>query len=86
MDSILSSLPAPLLDLVEDELSNNERASDEDMRHYFIECGLSEREARRALIYRDRYLSNIYRVGYTPIRKGHEALRRNPSTGAFEPE
>jgi len=37
------------------------------------------------LIYRSRYLRNIYQKGFTPIRKGFAARRYNPHSRQFEP-
>lgn len=86
MDSILASLPASLLGLVEDQLSNNEVSSDEELLDHFVSEGLTEEQARQALTYRDQYLANLYLDGFTPIFKGSEALRFNPYSRQFEPE
>ncbi len=86
MDPILAALPASLLRLVEDQLSNNEVSSDEELLDHFASSGLTEAQARQALVYRSRYLCNIYREGFTPILKGSEALRFNPYSRRFEPE
>ena len=85
MDSILASLPDSLLRLIEDQLSNNEVSSDEELRDYFIDSGLTEGQARQALTFRGQYLGNIYLDGFTPIRLGNEALRYNPCSQRFEP-
>lgn len=86
MDPILASLPASLLRLVEDQLSNNEVSSDEELLDHFISDGLTEEQARQALTYRNQYLANLYLDGFTPILKGSEALRFNPYSRQFEPE
>ncbi|HCE6035803.1 hypothetical protein LZ639_06225 [Pseudomonas stutzeri] len=86
MDPILASLPASLLRLVEDQLSNNEVSSDEELLDHFISDGLTEEQARQALTYRDQYLANLYLDGFTPILKGNEALRFNPYSRQFEPD
>lgn len=85
MDPILTSLPDSLLRLVEDQLSNNEISADGDLLEHFVESGLTEIQARRALSYRDQYLTYIYLDGFTPIRLGSEALRYNPHSRQFEP-
>ena len=85
MDPILASLPASLLRFVEDQLSNNEVSSDEELLDDFISNGLTEAQARQALTYRDQYLVNIYLDGFTPILKGAQALRYNPHCRQFEP-
>lgn len=86
MDPILTSLPEPELRLVEDQLSNNEVSSDEELLHHFVGSGLTEEQARQALTYRDQYLANLYLDGFTPIHKGSEALRFNPYSRQFEPD
>lgn len=86
MDPILASLPTSLLRLVEDQLSNNEVSSDEELLDHFISDGLTEEQARQALTYRDQYLANLYLDGFTPILKGSEALRFNPYSQQFEPD
>jgi len=85
MDAILAALPASLLGLVEDQLSNNEVCSDEELFDHFFSNGLTEAQARQALTYRDLYLMHIYREGFTPILKGAQALRYNPHRRRFEP-
>lgn len=84
MDAILSSLSEPLLQLVEDQLSHNDDASDGELHAYFVEHGLSDAQARQALTYRTLYWCRIYREGFTPIRKGCDALHYNPHTRQFE--
>lgn len=86
MDPILAPLPASLLSFVEDQLSNNEVCSDEELLDHFIANGLTDEQARQALTYRDRYSANIYLDGFTPICKAGEALRFNPHTRQFEPD
>lgn len=85
MDPILASLPDSLLRLIEDQLSNNELSSHEELLEHFIGSGITEAQARRALTYRDQYLANIYLDGFTPIRKESEALRYNAHSRRFEP-
>lgn len=48
MDPILAALPASLLRLVEDQLSNNDVSSDDEPLDHFISDGLTEEQARRA--------------------------------------
>lgn len=85
MDPMLTSLPDSLLRLIEDHLSNNEVSSDEELLKQFVDGGLTEAEARQALSYRNQYLTHIYLDGFTPIRKGREALHFNPHSRQFEP-
>lgn len=84
-DLMLASLPATLLAFVEDQLSNNEVSSDEELIEHFLGNGLTEAEARQALTYRGRYLSRVYLEGVTPIRKGRGALRFDPHSRQFVP-
>ncbi|MBY4673891.1 hypothetical protein K6W12_24980 [Burkholderia multivorans] len=86
MDIILASLTASLLVFVEDQLSNNEVSSDEELLDLFIVNGLTGEQALQALTYRNRYLCSIYRTGFTPIRNPGVVLRYNPHTRDFEPE
>jgi len=75
MDPILASLPTSLRRLVEDQLSNNEVSSDEELLDHFISDGLTEEQARQALTYRDQYLANLYLDGFTPILKRSASLQ-----------
>ena len=84
MDPILADLPACSLRLVEAQLSTNEVSPDEELLDHFIANGLTEIQARQALTYRDQYLTHFYRAGFTPIRKGKEALKFNPYTRQLE--
>lgn len=86
MDSILTTLPADLLRFVEDQLSNCDVCSDEELRDHFIDNGLTEAQATQALTYREQYLQLIYLEGFTPIRAGAQALHFNPHSRQFEPD
>lgn len=86
MNTTLPSLSDDLLRLVEDQLANNEWASGEELVAYFVEAGLAEEQAREAISYRNRYLVNLYREGFTPIRNPGVVLRYNPHKRDFEPE
>ena len=85
MDSILSSITIAQLHIIEDQLTNNEVSSDQELLDDFIAYGLTEAQARQALTYRSKYLSNIYLDGSTPILKGDQALRFNPDSRKFQP-
>jgi len=86
MDPILAALPASLLRLVEDQLSNNDVSSDDEPLDHFISDGLTEEQARQALTYPDQCFVNLLLDGFTPIHKGSEALRFNPYSRQFEPD
>lgn len=66
--SPLRALSNELVCLVEDQLSNNEVSSEEELRNYFTACGLTGDQAIEALTYRDLYLIHSYANGETPIR------------------
>ncbi len=86
MDPILASLTASLLAFIEEQLSNNEVSSDEELVEHFVGNGLTEAQARQALTYREQYLSRIYLEGFTPIQKGREALHFDPHSRQFVPD
>lgn len=86
MDAIFSNLSNAVLWFIEDQLSNNEDADDNELKACFIQEGLSLEQADQALSYRDRYLGNIYVEGLTPIRHGAAARRYNQRTGQIEPD
>ena len=83
---ILEPLPEDLLRFVEDALSNDENASDDELAEHFAAEGLTPGQARQALTYRTRYLMYVYQTDASPIRKGRATLRFNPYTRRFEPE
>lgn len=86
METAFSDLSNAVLWFIEDQLSNNEDADESELKACFIQEGLSPEQADQALSYRDRYLSNIYVEGLTPIRHGAAARRYNPRTGQIEPD
>ena len=67
-ESPLRALSNELMCLVEDQLSNNEVSSDEELCNYLTACGLTEGQAIEAMTYRDLYLIHSYANGETPIR------------------
>lgn len=78
MNPTLSSASDEVLRFVEDQLSNNDVASDEELHVLFITNGLTDAQATQALRYRSDYLLNIYLGGHTPIRAGDKAVRFDP--------
>ncbi|MEE5091714.1 hypothetical protein V2H26_17150 [Xanthomonas euvesicatoria] len=86
MAPILAALSPSLLAIVEGSLSNDEVSSDEEMQETFIRSGLTEKQARQALTYRDQYLHHIYLEGFTPITSAGQALHFNPHTRHFTPD
>lgn len=85
MDSILSTLTADQLHLVEDQLSNNKVSKDAELETMFIESGLTQLQAIRALKYRDLYLHHFWMFDRTPIREGAYALAIDPRTESLVP-
>jgi len=84
LDPILSTITVDQFALIEDQLSNNEVSSDQEIHALFVESGLTEAQASQALTYRSRYGRHIYLKGHTPILRGDEALRFDPRTARFE--
>lgn len=83
-DPLLSSLAEDLLAFVEDQLSNNDVASDDELKAHFVARGLTDVQATRAIRYRSLYLQNIFLQGHTPIRKNKHAIRFDPQLGRFQ--
>ena len=86
MDAALSTLSKAVLWFIEDQLSNNDDADDDELKDCFIKEGLTPDQADHALTYRPRYAMNIYVDGLTPIRHGTNARRYNPRTHQIEPD
>lgn len=84
VDPMLSRLSDDLLFFVEDQLSNSEVASDEELHAAFVSNGLTNAQATQALRYRSLYLLNIFLRGHTPIRKSKHAIRFNPHVMQYE--
>ena len=85
-DPILGDITARQLALIEDQLSHNGHASDEELQQFFIDHGMTEAQAKRALTYRTRYRRNTYALGASPILTGDDAICINPYTGSYERE
>lgn len=83
MDELLSSITPRQLALIEDQLSNNEVSSHEELHSHFLLAGLTPAQAKQALTYRDVYLREIFLEGHTPILKGDEALKFDPHRCEF---
>lgn len=84
MNPTLSSLSDEMLRFVEDQLSNSDVASDEELHALLITNELTDAQATQALRYRSDYLLNIYLEGHTPIRSGDKALRFDPHHRQFD--
>jgi hypothetical protein len=84
VDPMLSSLGETLLLFVEDQLSNNEVASDDEPLACFVSNGLTGAQAIQALRYRSLYLLNIFLRDHTPIRKSKHAIRFDSNRQQYE--
>lgn len=85
MDSILSTLSADQLRLVEDQLSSNKVSEDAELETFFMESGLTQLQAIRALKFRNLYLHHFWMFDRTPIREGAYALAIDPQTESLTP-
>lgn len=86
MDPAFATLTEAQLRMIEDQLSNNESSTDEELFEFFIEEGIPVTPARQAIeAYRDQYLTEIYLEGQTPIRQGNNARRYAPEERRFRP-
>ena len=52
---------------IEDQLSNDEVSSDEELLGYFVDNGLSLSQSQGVVVHRQDYLLNIYWVGEGPL-------------------
>lgn len=69
MSQLKYGLNADQVTWVEDQLSNDEVSSDEELREYFVSNGLSMPQARDVLTHRQDYLLSIYRIGEGPLHE-----------------
>ena len=89
----MPSRPVPLKDVispsalswVEDQLSNNEASSDEELMKSFLESGLTAAQAQEALSVRSHYQQHIFEHEHTPLRVGDRALRFDAHAREFVP-
>lgn len=84
MDPMFSALTEAQLRVIEDQLSNNESSTDEELFEFFIEEGIPVTPARQAVALRDDYLNRIFEAGYTPIRAGENARFYDPQVRQFK--
>ncbi len=69
MSQLKYGLSSDQVTWVEDQLSNDEVSSDEDLQEYFVSNGLSIPQARDVVKHRQDYLLNIYRIGDGPLHE-----------------
>jgi len=67
MSQLKYGLSSDQVTWVEDQLSNDEMSSDEELLDYFVSNGLSIPQARDLVTHRQDYLLNIYRIGEGPL-------------------
>lgn len=84
MDPRFVELTDSQLQTIEDQLSNNEIANDEELVAFFVDESIPEGVAETAIGFRGQYLTEIYQAGFTPIRAGSQARRYNPYARRFE--
>lgn len=84
MDPRFVELTDSQLQTIEDLLSNNEIATDEELVAFFVGEGIPEGAAEAAIGFRGQYLTEIYQAGLTPIRAGSQARHYNPYARRFE--
>lgn len=83
MNPLFSNLSEQTLSNVEEELSNNDSATNEELVDFFIEkLGLSLEQAEAAVELRSQYLIQIFHQGQGPLRQT-TATAFDPSTGTF---
>ena len=84
IDPLLAPLPDALLDFVEDQLSNNDISSADELHAVLVSNGLTDAQAAQALRYRNLYLCNLFLQRHTPIRKNKHAIRFDAARQQFE--
>lgn len=68
MTSIFTNLSQNILEHVEEQLSNDDVSSNEEMIDFFItELGLSAQQAVAAVALRTQYLQAIFLIGQGPL-------------------
>lgn len=83
--SLKASLAPRTLSWVEDQLSNNDDSSNEELMESFLEAGLTAAQAQEALNVRSHYQQHIFEREHTPLRVGDRALRFDAHAGEFVP-
>ncbi len=68
MNPLLHPLSATTLDNIEDQLANNDEASDEELFDFFLEeLDLSAEQAEAAIALRAMYLGRVFLTGHSPL-------------------
>lgn len=83
MNAIFSNLSKPTLANIEDQLSNNEVSTDEELVDLFIEeLELTLEQAEAAIRLRDQYRIQIFRAGHGPLHSKKPVVF-DPDTSTF---
>lgn len=83
MNPLFSNLSEQTLSNIEDQLSNNDSSSSEELVDFFIEeLGLSSEQAEAAVELRSQYLIHIFPLGQEPLRQTAGRVF-DPSTRTF---
>lgn len=83
MNPLFADLEPSTLESLEDQLSNNENASNEELIDFFIEeLGITSEQAEAAVALRLQYLQHIFLSGTGPLHQA-DGLKFNPTTKHF---
>lgn len=86
MNPIFNTLATAILDNVEDQLTNNEVSTDEELWDFFIEeLDLTAEQADAAVALRPRYLGHIFLIGQSPLYQD-KTVSFDPKDKAFKPD
>jgi len=84
MNAIFSNLSKQTLANLEDQLSNNEVSTDEELVDLFIEeFELTLDQAEAAIRLRDQYRMQIFLEGHGPLHR-HDSVVFDPVTATFK--
>ncbi|MBF8791600.1 hypothetical protein IRZ70_02120 [Pseudomonas monteilii] len=83
MNAIFRNLSKQTLANIEDQLSNNEVSTDEELVDLFIEAlDLTLEQAEAAISFRDRYRIEIFLEGHGPLHQ-EKGVAFDPLTATF---
>ena len=83
MNAMFSHLSKQTLANIEDQLSNNEVSTDEELVDFFIEeLDLTLDQAEAAIRLRDQYRIQIFLEGHGPLHR-HDSVAFDPVTRTF---
>jgi hypothetical protein len=86
MNPIFNTLATAILDNIEDQLTNNEVSTDEELWDFFIEeLDLTAEQADAAVALRPRYQGQIFLIGHSPLYQD-KTVSFDPKDKAFKPD